>query len=207
MANADTIAQLIAGDEPPRWLTPAVQKLCTTLKWAVAKEAEYPTRQELRKKLKALANAIDVVRGSLRDFQISTLLLSREHGFQHQNEMDHALSNYADMVGGEMIKIPSGPGSNKHFASPQGLSCAVNCALMVCLIWERVHDRWPPKSNHTAHNACASLWAAAGGRTLYKPGVSDSVVVWRDHIRSAEKATSSPEAEFIQRSLDAIPGG
>jgi len=210
MTDAESIARLIAGDEPPSWLTPAMEKLRATLHWTVRKESEYPTRQGLRKRLKILADAIDLVRGSLRDFPISTLLLSGEDCFEHQNEMDHALHHYAAMVSRTLNEIPSGPGRNKYYARADGLSCAVNCALMVCMAWKRVNGKLPPNNNNTAHRACAALWAAAGGRMNGLWGRTrerTSVVIWRDHIRDAKKSIRSLEAEFINRNLDAIPGG
>jgi hypothetical protein len=174
----------------------------------IQKDSDYPPRKELRARLQSVADAIDVVRGSLRDFEVSTLLLSTETGFEHQNEMDHALRNYAEKVSKVLNEIRPGPGRNKHYASA-GLSCLVNCALMVSLMWERVHREWPPVNNNTAQEACAELWAASGGDTTRLYGTTKdtrSVVVWRDYLRDAKAATDSPEAELIKRSLDAIPG-
>ena len=45
-----------------------------------------PKLKELRAKLTACSKAVEVVRASLRDFSVSTLVLSSNEGFEHQNE-------------------------------------------------------------------------------------------------------------------------
>jgi hypothetical protein len=200
------IARLIAGAgvELPEWLVPVIAKACDTLQWSVKKEAEYPGRQALRKRLQTLQAAIECVRENIRDLDISTILLAGDNQFHNQNETYHGLGDLAARVASAIAKIPVRKGRDKFFVRPDGLALQVNCALMVCVIWNRVHGKWAPNTNPGAQQACAELWAAAGGRSVERWGATKdgaSVAVWRDHLRRAKKSAGSAETEFIQRSL------
>jgi hypothetical protein len=203
MIDDESIARLIADGSPPDWLTPIVEKLRRTLDWSIKHEASYPTREALRTKLETLGAAVEVVRRNLTDLEISELLLAGDDLFEHQNEMYHGLSSLAVRVSRVLNEIRPGGGRDKHYAH-EGLSSQVNCALMVCIAWDRVRGEWPANSDPVAHRACGALWKAAGGGAGWG-GCSE--VVWRDHIRAAKKAATSQEAVHIEGYFPAPPGG
>lgn len=213
MAGAEDvgIARLIAGDgvELPEWLVMATETARATLDWILRHEQKYPSRKELRKRLKNLSIAIEFVRGNLRDLTISTMLLSGDAQFYNQNEMYHGLGDLAARVANTIEKIRSGKGRDKSFVRPDGLIPQVICALMVCIVWNRMRGEDPPNSNRAAQQVCAHLWATADGEGRRRWGATAddaSVAVWRDHLRTAKSSMDLPEAGALQRLL-APPGG
>ena len=213
MTNSDkSIARLIAGDAPPRWLVAIVAKARATLVWIIQKESQYPYRNELRARLKELAAAVETVRSGMRDLDMSTLLLRGDPLFLNQNEMYHGLGNLAEKVNRTLSDLPRRQGSDKFFGRPGGATPQQICALMVSVLWERVHSAAPPNTKPEAQEACARLCTAAGrpvkrrsrkiGQKLRLPSDDASTEVWRDHLRAAKGLAESDEAKFLRRSLN-----
>jgi hypothetical protein len=206
--DAETlIARLIAGDgaELPPWLVPEISKARCTLAWSVAREAEYSTRKELLRKMRAIQAAVELVRKSILGLDIANVLLDGDDQFLNQNEMYHGLGDLAARAAKIVNRIPARKGRDKFFPRADALILQVNCALMVCVIWKRAHGESPPSSNLRAQHACDGLWKAAGGPTLGRWGTSKdgaSVAVWRDYLRTALRSTESKEARFLDRKLD-----
>jgi hypothetical protein len=194
------IARVVCGgDEPPDWLVSALETACNSLSWQVHAEARYPSRNALLKRLRALEAAAELVRASLRDIDMTMILLNGDWQFLNQNEMHHGLGDVARRAKRIIDAIPKRQGRDKFFVRSEGLTLHVNCALTVSIIWERAHGCWPPVNNDTAQQTCDMLWAAAGGPEFGGWGGSDSG--WRNHLRAAKAAGQSMEAKHIRRLL------
>jgi len=205
------LAAIIASPNPPQdWLLKAIAKARQTLSWTLEKERTYPGRPALRERLQKLAEAIREVRNAIRDFDVQQILLGEDDFFLNQNDMYHGLLDLEKRTEARLAPIRSGKGRDKFYTRPEGATPEQNCALMVSVLWNRVHGKQPPNTNDGAQRACGALWAAAGGGTCGRWGATQdkvSVVVWRDHLRTAKVSAGSPEARFIERSLGATEGG
>jgi hypothetical protein len=209
------IAGIIAGDKAPPWLVLAVSKARATLAWTIKKEREYPHRKELRARLKKLADAVQTVRAAMyEDFDLMIMLRAGDDFILNENETFHGLGDLAERTRKTLAAVPARKGKDKYFWRSEGATPRQNCALMVSILWERVRSAAPPKSNVQAQEACAALWAAAGGlverdgKIVGKWGttrVGASVSVWRDHLRAAKLLSQSEEAKFLRRSLSPKP--
>ncbi len=208
----ETIALLIAvsGEEPPSWLGASVSKARGTLAWTIQKEREYPTRKELQARLKELASAIETVRKAMLDIDLATLLRAGDDFLLNENETYHGLGALAERVKNRLVELPVRKGRDKFFGRPEGATPQQNCALMVSILWERVHSAAPKADDRQAQKACAELWAAAGGLVERDGKIvghwsgrsNPSTAVWRDHLRAAKKLDDSKETRLLRRSLD-----
>lgn len=200
MAALIDIARIVSGDdEPPDWLVSTLETARDSLAWQVHAEAQYPSRNALLKRLRALEAAAELVRANLRDIDMSTMLLNGEWQFLNQNEMFHGLGDVARRAKRMIDAIPKRQGRDKFFVRRDGLTPQVNCALMVSIIWERANGCWPFVNDGNAHQTCDMLWTAAGGPEFGGWGGSDSG--WRNHFRAAKAAGQSMEAKHIRRLL------
>jgi hypothetical protein len=213
MRSDETITLLIAGKDPPSWLSAALEKARATLAWTVKKEREYPSRKEMRARLMKLAGAIGTVREAMRDFDLATLLRAGDNFFINENETYHGLGDLAERVRKTLDALPPRKGSDKYFLRSGGATPRQNCALMISILWEEVHSKAPPNTNANAQEACAALWEAASGpvkrgrKVAGKwriPSDGTSTEIWRDHLREAKLRAGSEEAIFLKRSL--VPG-
>lgn len=213
MSSDGSIALLIAGQDPPSWLSAAVAKARATLAWTVGKEREYPSRRVMRARLGKLAASINTVREAMFDFDLATLLRAGDSFFLNENETYHGLGDLAERVRKTLEALPPRKGSDKYFLRSEGATPRQNCALMISILWEEVHSRAPPNTNANAQEACAALWVAASGpvkrgrKVAGKwriPSDGTSTEIWRDHLREAKLRAGSQEAKFLKRSL--IPG-
>jgi hypothetical protein len=208
MSSDWSIVLLIAGQDPPSWLSVAVAKARATLAWTIRRESEYQSRKAMRARLGKLAAAIDTVRDAMVDFDLAMLLRAGDNFFL--NETYHGLGDLAERVRKTLDALPPRKGSNKYFWRSEGATPQQNCALMISILWEEVHSKAPPNTNANAQEACAALWAAAsgpvkrGGKIAGKlriPSDGTSTEVWRDHLREAKLRAESEEAKFLKRSL------
>ncbi len=210
MSSDGSIALLIAGQDPPSWLSVAVAKARATLAWTIRKESEYPSRKAMRARLGKLAAAIDTVREAMVDFDLAMLLRAGDNFFLNENETYHGLGDLAERVRKTLDALPPRKGSDKYFWRSEGATPQQNCALMISILWEEVHSKAPPNTNANAQEACAALWAAASGPVKRGrkiagkwriPSDGTSTEVWRDHLREAKLRNESEEAKFLKRSL------
>jgi hypothetical protein len=213
MSSDGSIALLIAGQDPPSWLSAAVAKARATLACTIRKEREYPSRKAMRARLVKLAAAIDTVRGAMFDFDLAMLLRAGDNSFLNENETYHGLGDLAERVHKTLDALPARKGPDKYFWRSEGATPQQNCALMISVLWEEVHSDAPPNTNANAQEACAALWAAASGPVKRGrkiagkwriPSDGTSTEVWRDHLRAAKRRAESEEAKFLKRSL--VPG-
>jgi hypothetical protein len=210
MSSDGSIALLIAGQDPPSWLSAAVAKARATLAWTTTKESEYPSRKAMRARLEKLAAAIDTVREAMVDFNLAMLLRAGDNFLPNENETCHGLGDLAERVRKTLDAVPQRKGSDKYFWRSEGATPQQNCALMISILWEKVHSKAPPNTNAKAQEACAALWAAARGPVkrgrkiagkLRIPSTGSSTEVWRDYLRDAKLRAESEEAKFLKRSL------
>jgi hypothetical protein len=197
VSGLDDLARLISGDEPPEWLLLALQTARETLGWSVRADVRFPGRKDLAKTLQVLEKATECIRLSIRDLDLSTMLLDGDPHFLNQNDMDRGLYDFARRVRLLNSQIPNRKGPDKFFGSRAGLGLRANCALMISLIWSRARGVWPPVNDKTAQEACAILWEKSGGdiSKLYgKTKDAKSVSTWREHLRAAKAAGESSEA-------------
>jgi hypothetical protein len=211
MSGDGSIALLIAGQDPPSWLSVAVAKARATLAWTIRKESKYPSRKAMRARLGKLAAAIDTIREAMVDFDLAMLLRAGDNFFLNENDTCHGLGDLAERVRKTLDALPPRKGSDKYFWRSGGATPQQNCALMISILWEEVHSKAPPNTSANAQEACAALWAAASGPVKRGrkiagkwriPSGGVSTEVWRDHLRAAKRLAESDEAKFLRRSLN-----
>ena len=210
MSSDGSIALLIAGQEPPSWLSAAVAKARATLAWIITQERVYPGRKELRLRLEALATAIGFVRREVLNPDMVELLRTGDKVLLYERETYLGLGDLGERVKRLLLDVPQRKGSDKYFGRSDGATPQQNCALMISILWEKVHSKAPPNTNANAQEACAALWAAARGPVkrrrkiagkLRIPSTGTSTEVWRDYLRDAKLRAESDEAKRLKRSL------
>jgi hypothetical protein len=204
--NADHVIAVIIAlpEDPPDWLVSSVRKTRETLTWTLQKEADYPGRAELRKRLERLQSAAKELRAALEDFGTHALLWGPDDYLFNDVPRYDFLDDLDERIKARLNEIPSRQGRDKFYLRSDGATPQENCALMISGLWERVHSSPPHNTSGEAHMACAALWTASGGSTKGRWGATvdgESVSVWRDHLRTAKELASSEEAEFFRRSL------
>ena len=210
----EAIARLVVapGEDPPPWLVTALSAARSTLAWIIRQERAYPGRKELRQRLEALMNAIGFVRREMYDLDMAMLLRAGDKVLLHEREtyQGHRRPRLA-RVKRLLRAVPQRKGSDKYFWQSEGATPQQNCALMISILWEKVHSKAPPNTNANAQEACAALWAAARGPVkrgrqiagkLRIPSTGTSAEVWRDHLRAAKRLAESDEAKHLRRSLN-----
>jgi hypothetical protein len=209
----EAISRLIvaSGEDLPPRLVAAIGKARLTLASTIRQERAYPGRKELRQRLEKLAKAIELVRGEMLDFDMAMLLRAGDKALLYERETYQGLGELAERVKKTLDAIPSRKGRDKHFWRSEGATPQQNCALIVSILWERTRSALPLNTEKCAQQACAALWAAAGGPVevdgkivgIWTDRSDPSTAVWRDHLRAAKKLAESEEANFLRQSLDA----
>jgi hypothetical protein len=208
----EAIAGLIVapGEDPPPWLVAALAKARSTLASIIRHERAYPGRKELRLRLETLATVIGFVRREVLNPDMVELLRAGDKTLLYERETYQGLGDLGERVKQLLVDVPKRRGRDKYFRRSEGATPQQNCALMISILWAEVHSKAPPNTNASAQEACAALWAAAGGpvkrerKTAGKwriPSDSTSTEIWRDHLRKAKKRGESEEAKFLKRSL------
>jgi hypothetical protein len=161
-------------------------------------------------RLETLATALEFVRRELLNPDMTELLRTEEKVLRYEREIYQGLGDLGERVKRLLLDVPQRKGSDKYFRRSEGATPQENCALMISILWAQVHSKAPPNTNEGAQQACAAMWAAAGGQvkrgrtTAGKRRITSDVQsteVWRDHMRKAKKLGESEEAKFLKRSL------
>ena len=209
----EATARLIVapGEDPPPWLVAALGRARLTLASTIRHERAYPGRKELRQRLEVLAAASEFVRREMLDLDIAMLLRGRDGVLLNEPETYQGLGDLAERAKRRFVEVPEGQGRHKHFPRSEGATPQQNCALMISVLWEKVHTEAPPNTNANAQEACAKLWEAAGGRVKRRrrkitvPSDDATTDIWRDHLREAKLRVGSEEANFFRWSLVSGP--
>ncbi len=183
-------------------------KLIERFSFAIKREATYPSRPKLHRRLKAIEKAARMLMDELPDLQIHALLLDGDERIENENETYHGLRDIAARAAQVRARKPPKQGRGKLYPEAAiGPNLMDMCALMVGLMFERGCGRWPGKSNAEAHRLCEALWKAAGGRPRVGWGKPGSVVVWRKHLKTAQKyRPPHPAGMHIQSALSSDVG-
>jgi hypothetical protein len=168
--------------------------------------------KKLRLRLEILATAIGFVRREVLNPDMVELLRTGDKVLLYERETYQGLGDLDKRVKRLLLDIPQRKGSDKYFGRSEGATPQQNCALMISILWEKVHSKAPPNTKAEAQKACADLWKAAGGsikRSQRKiagrwgiPSGGVSTEVWRDHLRAAKRLAESDEAKFLRCSLN-----
>jgi hypothetical protein len=164
MSSDGSIALLIAGQEPPSWLSAAVAKVRATLAWTTRKESEYPSRKAMRARLEKLAAAIDMVRGEMVDFDVAMLLRAGDNFLPHENETYHGLGDLAQRVRKTLDAVAQRKGSDKYFWQSEGATPQQNCALMIRSFGRRFIPRRRRTQMRTRRKRAPRYGRRQGGR-------------------------------------------
>jgi hypothetical protein len=157
-----------------------------------------------------LATAIGFVRREVLNPDMVELLRTGDKVLLYERETYLGLGDLGERVKRLLLDVPQRKGSDKYFGRSDGATPQQNCALMISILWEKVHSKAPPNTNANAQEACAALWAAARGPVkrrrkiagkLRIPSTGTSTEVWRDYLRDAKLRAESDEAKRLKRSL------
>jgi hypothetical protein len=176
---------------------------------AIVREAQYPSRPELHERIGRFEAAGKLLQDELTDPVFRALLSSGSEPIENENEGHAWLRHIVALATQVRVGAPRKQGKGKLYPlDAAGPSAMALCALTACIVLELVTGEWPPTSNTTAHQFCEGLWIAAGGPRRAGWGNPGSVVVWRDHARSARKYRPPHAAgTLIQRDITANTWG
>ena len=193
----------------PPWLETLLHGPIEALRFAIKKEADYPTRPELYGRLEAIENAARLLRKELPDLRMRQLLLDGDQTFLNQNETYHGLHDIAERAARVRAQNPPRQGLGKLYPKDaRGPSEPQLCALIVMIAWRRHTGEWP-ENNKAMQEACAALWRTAGGKNTalgWADGGFESVIAWRTHMRMAAKfrPPQHPAGRIIENFFDPV---
>jgi hypothetical protein len=193
-------AEAIAGKSPPAWLiTGASSFVEGVLSGHPAAEEERPSNKQMVARWERLKAAAQLVYREMngrprsrsdaparlsdpREFTLHDFLLEEgELRLPGLNETSHLLASFdkrcdrnLDALKGKKAK-PVAPIVQKHTLEGRTL-----CAIWVYAQWTAINGDPPGVNNAGASEACAELWAAAGGDD---PTAANTG--WRTHLESA----------------------
>ena len=164
---------------------PAARKRCIdALRWAMAREADYPPRPEIRKKLDALERSARAILDALEDVRMSELVWGANDWLDAVG-MAEPLRELIRRVEEIKRKNPPRQGRGRLYPySATGPSANELCALIAAMMWKQIKGRWPGQRGAAANELCEQLWTAAGG-TAHGPVLVEPF--WRDYLKSAER--------------------
>jgi hypothetical protein len=191
------LARAVGAGDPPQVLVSGLKKLTSGLTGTIRGQAAFPGRQQLRKRLKAIAVAANLIEREISDSVVLSLLLGDDqHWTEDENATVRGVKDIAIRADLALEKVPLGKGRRMHFPRPEGLDAMTLCALIISVAWYEARKRWPGNDNKNAKRACEMLWRIASGE-----GRRQSNAVWRDHLRNARELRGKPEAMAIQKAL------
>jgi hypothetical protein len=193
----EDLARAIAGDDPPQISILGLKRLASSLTVTIRNEAAFPGRQELRKRLKSVAEAADLIEREISDSVFLSLLLGDDqHWTEDENATVRGLQDIASRSLLAIANVPKGKGPQKSYPRPKGAAPMTLCALIISVAWLETRRKWPGQNKEEAKDACEMLWRIASG-----DGRRQSNAVWRDHLREAAKLRGKPEAKRIHKAL------
>jgi hypothetical protein len=160
----------------------ALSILAEGLTWAIEREADYPSRPELHKRLTQIEDAAR----SLTEPRMLALLSNGDA--QCEARLVGLASEVTDRVADVRKRHPpKKQGQGKLYpAAACGPDAREQCALIASMVWHRNEGKWPGQHNPCAQRDCEMLWVAAGGEP--HGGVaarSGALTAWRRHIKAA----------------------
>lgn len=160
----DEPAPAVPGGGMPAWLEKAASPtLIPQLRYAIEREAAYPSRTELLRRLEAIEDAARLLMRELPNLQILYLLLDGDERIENEHEMFHGLRDMAARAERVRALNPRKQGSGKLYPEPAtGPNLMEHCALIYAVVHHQAFGRWP-KNDANARRACEALWKAAGG--------------------------------------------
>jgi hypothetical protein len=212
------------GTVPPS-IAKALPTLIKMLSYAIEREATYPRRPELHRRLEAIEKSARLLIREMLDLRILALLLDGDERIENENEMYHGLRDIADRAARVRASNPPTQGLGKLYPEgATGPSPMVLCALIVAMAYHQGNGRWPGKNSARAHQLCEALWKAAEGPPRRGRGEpreppaskhgqnskaeinwgksgSATVVVWRKHLKVARKYRPPHHAGILVQSI------
>jgi hypothetical protein len=194
LPTVSMVAQLIAGDGAPDWLSGALERVAfPKLMFARRLEDEQPKRAEMRETLDAVVRIIDFLLAVIGGENMPVLGHLDHAGpepmsLETVNSLGHGMRELRDRAerAGQAIRAghqrDGGPG--RSWAS-ESASPMVHCAMLISELWVMVRGERPKPGNQLAQQAASALWRASGGTetgwaSAGHPG-------WRRHLDAVLK--------------------
>jgi hypothetical protein len=181
------VAQNFVGSNAPKWFAPFLDWLSQSILFDRIFQKHQPTRTVMRKRLRAVIEAVTIVRRSLGSpYDCPFLLLGTQNWAV--SSLDSALKDLSERAA-VAADLPCFSRSDGTIARgrgkttvPGGLSPKELCALRTAEIWKFFHGRYPGSRNPSAAGAAEAYWVASGGN--WTRG-EDPIESWRPHFIAA----------------------
>jgi hypothetical protein len=204
LPTLEDLARAIAGGDPPQILISGLERLASGLAGSIRAQAAFPGRPELRKRLKAVAEAARLIEREISGSIFLSLLLGDDQHWtagdqrwiEDESATVHGLQEIARRAELALSKVPQGKGRRMHYPRPEGITAMTQCALIISVAWCVARKEWPGMNNDNAKRACEMLWRIAS-----RDRRRQSDEVWRDHLREAAEFRGKPQAKVIHKVL------
>jgi hypothetical protein len=192
------VAQLIAGNCPPKWLEAQLKFLKAKVIFALALEKAQPGRSETRRRLQEINRAAQALATVIEGGDPLLAFLEASGPLVNRNELFHGLRDLADRAERERAEIPVTGGRGKAWVGENELSAQDWCALIVAEAWVLVHELRPAPSNDRAIEAADAYWQACGGPpSRWRGYTSNQRTGWRKHFQRAAGDEFAPQRDEI----------
>jgi hypothetical protein len=196
---ADADAPAVPPAVPPAWLPIALESGAKYLRTLLNGAAAFPGRAGLRRRLKKLVRALELVKHEA-DAWPSWMLWEEGRRAAGIEAADWQAANAAiprllAAAQAAESSIRPGHGRDRHRLNPGALSYKQICAAIVAVAWKEIHASPLPYTAERTHHACAALWAAAGGDDKGWSGTDGG---WQPHLEVALGAGGHPGMWIIR---------
>ena len=159
------------------------------LKLTIRREAQYPSRPEMHRRLTDIVDAARLLMRELTDVPMSVLLNDGYEGIESLVILAAELRDLVNRAATVRRRSPRKQGRGRLLPDPHAGPDALGyCALIVSIAWYKEKSDWPGQRNAKAHMLCEALWLAAEGAPHGQLGARPgTLTAWREHLVAARK--------------------
>jgi hypothetical protein len=196
---ADVATDMVGGETPPEWLTPALKKLAYTVAMTGHTQENDPSCKEVRSRFLRVKAAASEMERAL-DGVGEGWLWSNSKDSYDLRAIRPALGKAVEISDAALKNIPSR--GRKRARRVGGPSARVTCAIVVIEAWTALHGKPRGAHNDSIGAICEKYWRACGGDRTGKVGDPGN---WRRPMKEAF-ADQSASRRYIHSELQRWTG-
>jgi hypothetical protein len=198
-ALADVATDMVGGETPPKWLTPALMELAYTVASIGYTQENYPSCKEVRSRFLRVKAAASKMERALGGVGEGWLRIKAKDAYDLR-AIRPALGKAVEISDTALKNISSR--GRKRARCLGGPSARVICAIVVIEAWTALHGKPRGSHNDSIGAICEKYWRACGGPQTGKDGDAGN---WRRPMKEAF-ADKSALGRYIHNELQRWTG-